>query len=133
MHVFRTEADSPYSTEIVGAGICGPKGKGGVVVERAALVMQELQDDDGQPLEGKALESAAKEFAKDRGLRVLTISEEDAEHLGQELGFPPDRPPAIDIATGKTEVKVAPVEVPETVVPPENPQPEKDSKKEGSK
>lgn len=42
----------------------------GVPVEDAALVMRELQDDDGNPLTGRELLDAAKAYAERAGLQV---------------------------------------------------------------
>ena len=71
---FRTPKDAAYDVDIVNVGYCSPHGEKGVSVEHAAQLMHELQDDDGKPLTGKKLETAAKEWADEHGL-VITKSE----------------------------------------------------------
>lgn len=110
--VFKTKEDSTSDVEIVGAGVAFADGKGGIPVERAAHVMTELQvkdsetgalelDDSGQaqPLTGKKLEQAAREYADARGdLRVLKLTENQVAKLPQEAGVAADRPPAREVA-----------------------------------
>lgn len=94
--VFRTREDDPADTTIVGApGLAAGYGRGGIVVERVAETAHELQSEAGKPLTGAALRKAAEQFAEARGLTVDEVDAERAETLTQdELGFPPDRPPA---------------------------------------
>lgn len=73
--IFKTPRNSPMDMAIVGIGYCPPYGNGGVNVESAAKVMPELQDVNGEPLVGKALERAARAWAKERGL-VVEIDKE---------------------------------------------------------
>lgn len=78
--IFKTPKYSPIDVSIVGIGYCPSYGAGGVSVENAAQKMPELQDAQGRPLEGKALERAAKSWARQRGLVV----ELDKEPTQQE-------------------------------------------------
>lgn len=95
--VFKTRPGAP-EVSIVGAGLCGPDGKGGVPCERGALSMVELQDDEGQPLEGKDLRVAAERFAESRDLVVVDLSDGQIAGLPQEVGQAPDRPPAAQVS-----------------------------------
>lgn len=107
--VFRTIADDPERTDIVGAGTLFPFGKSGVVVEKAALAMPELQekdeggglklDEQGNPipLTGADLQAAAEAFAADRGIRVDDVPEDQLDGLPQEAGLPPERPPLAEL------------------------------------
>jgi hypothetical protein len=82
--VFRTSKDSPHAVEIPGIGYAGPKGKGEIVVEAAAFLMPELQNDKGEPLSGAELTAAAKEFAAARGLEVANVKNEQVEDVDTE-------------------------------------------------
>lgn len=68
---FRTNKDSAYPTVIVGVGRLAAWGASGIPVDVAAQSMHELQDESGDPLEGKALEKAARAWAEARGLVVF--------------------------------------------------------------
>ena len=97
--VFKTPEDFDGSVELVGAGVAGPNGKGGIVVEEAAQIMGELQNEDGEALKGKALTEAAKDYAEGReDLVVVSLSDQKVEQLGEEMGSAPDRPPAAEVA-----------------------------------
>lgn len=108
--VFKSASDSTDRTEIVGAGVLFPNGKGGIPVARAAETMSELQeknpdgtlryDDEGNPipLSGSKLSAAAKAFAEDRGFEVVNLKEEQIDGLPQEAGMTPDRPPMDECA-----------------------------------
>lgn len=65
--VFKTRKGQPV-VEIPGIGLVDDED--GVPLKRAALSMTELQHDDGKPLTGAALVSAAKEWADRAGLTV---------------------------------------------------------------
>jgi len=109
--VMRTPSDHDLSVELVGAGVAGPNGKGGILLSRAAENVTSFQkqdkngalvlDDEGNPipLEGKALDTAAKDFVEGRDDLVLSsVSEEKSLTLNEEWGGAPERPPAQQIA-----------------------------------
>lgn len=110
VQVFKTPKDFDEAVELVGAGVAGPNGAGGIVVERAALSMSELQEqtDEGAlklkdgypvPLKGKALDAAAKDFVEDRDdLEVVSVPEKEVATLNLEWGDAPERPPAVQVA-----------------------------------
>jgi hypothetical protein len=95
--VFRTQKDQAAVT-IADVGVVPANGVGGITLERAAESLRELQNDDGQPLDGAALNSAAKAFAKERGLDVADISDAKVEKLAELAGAPADRPPLVEVA-----------------------------------
>lgn len=95
--VFRTDPDSYGDVEIAGVGRLAGAGRGGIPVQRAAESrrMAELLGDDGEPLTGSKLTSAAKAFADARGLVVENVKDLDEEALVVEAGgFP--RGPTIE-------------------------------------
>jgi hypothetical protein len=108
--VFKTKTTTEQPVNIMGVGQLGAKGKGGVPVEEAAKVMSELQekdergavvrDDDGNPtpLTGKALETAAKDYAERQNLRVVSVKEEDVPDLKVEGGALPEPEPLADVS-----------------------------------
>lgn len=73
--VFKTRKGDPI-VEIPGVGLVDDTA--GVPLERAALVMAELQDKNGKPLAGQVLAGAAKKWADRVGLTV-TQGPADAE------------------------------------------------------
>jgi hypothetical protein len=95
--VLRTQKDQAAVT-IADVGLLPANGVGGITLERAALSLRELQNDDSQPLEGAALKSAAKKFADERGLDVADISDAKVEKLAELAGAPADRPSLVDVA-----------------------------------
>lgn len=95
--VFQTNNSSPH-VEISGLPVLPADGKGGVLVERAAEVLPQLQNDDGGPLTGASLKSAAEALAEEAGVRVAAISEAKADKLPQIAGGYADRPPAAEVA-----------------------------------
>lgn len=105
--VLRTKKDDPAVT-LAGAGLLPANGVGGVLLTRAALDLHELQDDDGNPLEGAALKKAAQAFADERGYEVAEISDAKVAKLGELAGGTPDRPPAIEVAQDHPFAKFAP-------------------------
>ncbi len=68
---FTTEGEP---SELPGIGVVDEQG---VPLDRAALVMGELQDDKGRPLTGSTLLSAAKKFADRAGLTVTTVTDDN--------------------------------------------------------
>lgn len=72
---FKTKKGAP-SVEIPGIGVCDEDGQGGVLLERAAPRMAELQNEDGKPLTGKTLEAAAKDWAESADLTVGSATED---------------------------------------------------------
>src|SRR4051794_23626956 len=102
--VFRSPKDSTENSELVGVGQLRAGGVGGIPVEQAAEVMQELQeanadgslrlDDQGNPipLSGSKLTAAAKAFAEARGFEIVNMNDDRIAALPQESGAPPDRP-----------------------------------------
>ena len=109
-HVIRTDKNSAHDVEILGVGLLGAGGKGGISVEHAALRMSELQETDAEgrlkldkdgnpiPLSGAKLTAAAKKYAEDHNLAFENINEEKLSSLAEELGAPPNRPPAHEVA-----------------------------------
>lgn len=110
--VFKTPKDSPDRVQTP-AGTAEAYGKGGLNVADAAAFIPELQkqgddgypvldDDTGQPvpLEGKELTAAAKAYAEARGLEVVNVKEDQATTaaLMADAGYPPERPPAQQVA-----------------------------------
>jgi hypothetical protein len=95
--VLRTQKDQAAVT-IADVGLLPANGVGGITLERAALSLRELQGDDGNPLEGAALKSAAKAFADERGLDVGDISDAKVAKLAELAGAPADRPPLVEVA-----------------------------------
>jgi hypothetical protein len=99
--LFKTPEDSPRDVAIIDVGYCPPYGGGeGVDIEQAALRMVELQDFEGQPLVGIALERAAKKFANGRGLVVV----KDKEPPQQEEEAQEDPEPESEPAVAEEEV-----------------------------
>jgi hypothetical protein len=108
--VFKTKKDATHDVELLGVGLLGAGGKGGAEIEAASQTMSELQeqdeqgrlvlDDDGNPtpLTGAKLTSAAKKFAEERDLEVVSVADDKVAELPQEMGVKPDRPPAAEIA-----------------------------------
>lgn len=95
--VLRTKKDDPAST-LAGVGLLPANGVGGVLLTRAAQDLVELQDGDGQPLDGAALKKAALAFAEERGFDVADVSAAKVEKLPELAGGTPDRPPLVDVA-----------------------------------
>jgi len=95
--VLQTKSGDP-AREIAGVCRLAADGKGGALVEVAAENLRELQADDGTPLTGAALKSAARQFADDRGLAVASISEAKVDKLPELAGAAKDRPPAAEVA-----------------------------------
>lgn len=102
--VFQTEDDSVDRVEIVGAGVLHPGASGpGILVEDAARVLVELQDDKGKPLTGANLTTAARDFAEARGVRVVDMADAKRASAVEALGLPADRPPASEVAEEEYE------------------------------
>lgn len=112
---FRTAPGSDTTVELANVGYLGAGGKGAVPLAAAAQLMPELQarnddgslalDDNGnpRPLGGAALSNAAEKFAAARGLVVADITDEELAAVPAELGLPPDRPPANEVADAEYE------------------------------
>lgn len=96
--VLKTQEDSQYDVTISGVGVLPAGGRGGIPAEQAALVMHELQDEDGVPLEGAALTTAARALASARGWQLVSMKTDEIAGLAQEAGAAPDRPPARDVS-----------------------------------
>jgi len=67
---FTTEGEP---SELPGIGVVNEQG---VPIDRAALVMGELQDDKGRPLTGSTLLAAAKKYAEQAGITVTTSTDD---------------------------------------------------------
>lgn len=96
--VLQTRTDDQRTFELAGAGVAGPKGKGGIVVEDVVEAVREFQNDKGEPLKGKALADAARKLAKDRGVEVNEVSAQKIAKFPAELGSAPDRPPLAEVS-----------------------------------
>lgn len=96
--------------EVSGLPLLPADGRGGVPLERAAAVLPQLQDADGKPLSGAALNSAAEALAEDHNLRITQVSEAKVAKLPQLAGAYPDRPPAVETAQGNYEQLYGPLE-----------------------
>lgn len=119
--------------EVSGLPLLPADGKGGVTLERAAEVLPQLQDDDGKPLAGAALTSAAEAVIEGYGLQIKQVSEAKVSKLPQLAGAAPDRPPAAEVAQGNYEALYGPLEDDAPATPeqdpatPETPQPASDN------
>lgn len=114
--VLRTQKDQP-AVSLAGVGLIPANGVGGVLLDRAAGELRELQDADGQPLEGAALKKAAKAFVDDRGLTVGEISDDKVAKLPELAGGFPDRPPAVEVAQSDPRAALASTSDKQPVVP----------------
>ena len=105
--VFKSPEGAPHDTEISGVGVLQAGGSNSIPVETAAQFLVELQhrDEDGalidpdisgrgQPLGGKKLEEAAKEFAAARGLEVVSLADKKLDKEGAENAAPLDDLPS---------------------------------------
>lgn len=95
--VITTNSGAPH-IEIAGLPVLPGDGKGGVPLERAAEVLSQLQDDNGEPLTGAALKAAAEDLIEGHELRIQQLSEAKVEKLPQLAGAFKDRPPAHEVA-----------------------------------
>ena len=103
MQVFRTESDFPEQIQVLGVGLLLPHGQNAISVEAASARMSELskKDKDGklivneqggwEPLTGKALTAAAKDWAdRINGVEVATLKEEELRGSGVRQEFGPE-------------------------------------------
>jgi hypothetical protein len=68
---------SAFKSKIAAVGLVPADGAGGIALERAAVVMSELQDKNGKPLTGDKLDSAARTWADKVGLTVAKVAEDN--------------------------------------------------------
>jgi hypothetical protein len=96
MAQFRTTRSNPLDVEISGLPLLPGGGGSGLDLNEAAAVMPELQDADGSPLKGAALEAAALRFAAGRpGITVHGVKQASRERNAEPT---PPEPPVMDPA-----------------------------------
>lgn len=120
--VLTTLPGDPHK-EISGLPVLAADGRGGVPLARAAEVLSQLQDSNGYPLEGDALEAAGEDLAQALSLRVVDLSEAKIEALPLIAGGFPDRPPAAEVAEANHDALYGPLEE-DAPAAPEQPDPD---------
>jgi len=97
--VFKTAEDYTGPVEFVGVGVAPPRGQGGVLVERAAESMTQLQSIGGVPLSGKELKQAAQAMADStEGLVLVDENVDEADLRAQSGAVTANDPDAAEVA-----------------------------------